>query len=134
MIFKHAISWFEIPTSDIKRAADFYEKIFDIKMIPMDTPNIQMRLFPIENIMDIGGSLVFNKDFYKSSLTEGPLIYLNGNPDVQLILDKVESAGGKILVPKTQISPEYGYMAVILDTEGNRIALHSVHGNLFGNS
>ena len=134
MIFKHAISWFEIPTSDIKRAADFYEKIFDIKMIPMDTPNIQMRLFPIENIMDIGGSLVFNKDFYKSSITEGPLIYLNGNPDVQLILDKVESAGGKILVPKTQISPEYGYMAVILDTEGNRIALHSVHGNLFGNS
>ena len=134
MIFKHAISWFEIPTSDIKRAADFYEKIFDIKMIPMDTPNIQMRLFPIENIMDIGGSLVFNKDFYKSSITEGPLIYLNGNPDVQLILDKVESAGGKILVPKTQISPEYGYMSVILDTEGNRIALHSVHGNLFGNS
>ena len=51
MIFKHAISWFEIPTSDIKRAADFYEKIFDIKMIPMDTPNIQMRLFPIENII-----------------------------------------------------------------------------------
>ena len=126
MIFKHAISWFEIPTIDIERAKNFYEKIFDIKMIPMDTPNLLMRLFPIENMMNIGGSLVFNKDFYKPSSSEGPLIYLNGNPDVQLILDKIENAGGKILVPKTQISPEYGYMAVFLDTEGNRIALHSV--------
>ena len=128
MIFKHAISWFEIPTMDIERAKDFYEKIFDIKMIPMDTPNLQMRLFPIENMMNIGGSLVYYKDFYKPSSTEGPLIYLNGNPDVQLILDKIENAGGKILVPKTQISPEYGYMAVFIDTEGNRIALHSVPG------
>ena len=94
----------------------------------MDTPNLQMRLFPIENMMKIGGSLVCHKDFYKPSSTEGPLIYLNGNPDVQLILEKIENAGGKILVPKTQISPEFGYMAVFIDTEGNRIALHSVHG------
>lgn len=128
MIFKNAISWFEIPTIDIERAKNFYEKIFDIKMITMDTANLQMRLFPIENMMNIGGSLVCHKDFYKPSSTEGPLIYLNGNPDVQLILDKIENAGGKILVPKTQISPEYGYMAVFIDTEGNRIALHSVPG------
>jgi len=45
---------------------------------------------------------------------------------VQNILDKVEAAGGNILVPKTEISPEHGYMAVILDTEGNRIALHAI--------
>ena len=62
----------------------------------------------------------------KPSATDGPLIYLNGNPDVQKVLDKVEHAGGKIMVPKTMISPEFGFMAVILDTEGNRIALHSV--------
>jgi predicted enzyme related to lactoylglutathione lyase len=54
------------------------------------------------------------------------LVYLNANPDVQRVLDKVEKAGGKIIVPKTQISPEYGYMAVIEDTEGNRVAFHSV--------
>lgn len=80
-------------------------------------------------MMNIGGSLVYHTDFYKPSSAESPLIYLNGNPDVQLILDKVESAGGKILVPKTQISLEYGHMTVILDTEGNRIAIHSVQGN-----
>jgi hypothetical protein len=75
---------------------------------------------------DVGGALCYNKEFYKPSSTDGPLIYLNGNPDVQNILDKIEVAGGKILVPKTQISPEYGYMAVFVDTEGNRIALHSI--------
>jgi predicted enzyme related to lactoylglutathione lyase len=54
------------------------------------------------------------------------LIYLNGNPDVQNILDKVEAAGGKISMPKTEISPEYGHMALFIDTEGNRIGIHSV--------
>ena len=126
MIFKNAISWFEIPTMDIDRATVFYEKIFDIKMIPFDTPNIRMRLFPIEDPMNIGGSLVYNKEFYIPSDSRGPLIYLNGNPDVQNVLNRVEPAGGKILVPKTQISPERGFMAVIQDTEGNRIALHSI--------
>lgn len=126
MIFKHAISWFEIPTQDIDRAQKFYEAIFDIQMIPFDTPNIKMRMFPIEDMMNIGGAIVYNADFYKSSATDGPLIYLNGNPDVQIVLDRVEAAGGKILVPKTMISPENGYMAVIRDTEGNRLGLHSI--------
>jgi predicted enzyme related to lactoylglutathione lyase len=127
MTFKNAISWFEIPTTDIDRAAKFYETIFGISLIPMDLQNLKMRMFPIEDQMTgIGGALIYNKDFYKPSSTDGPLIYLNGNPDVQNILDKIEAAGGKILVPKTQISPEYGHMAVFTDTEGNRIALHSV--------
>ena len=126
MIFKHVVSWFEIPTTDINRAQKFYESIFGISMITMDLPNIQMRMFPIEDPMNIGGALVYNKDFYKPSSSDGPLIYLNGNPDVQNILEKVEGAGGQVLVPKTEISPDYGHMAVILDTEGNRIALHSI--------
>lgn len=126
MVFKHAISWFEIPTQDINRAQKFYETIFDITMIPMDMPQLQMRMFPIESPMNIGGALIFNKDFYKPSATEGALLYLNGNPDVQNVLNKIEEAGGKIVVPKTQISPEHGYMAVFIDTEGNRIALHSI--------
>ena len=126
MVFKNAISWFEIPTTDITRAQEFYEAIFDIKMIPLESPQIRMRMFPTESPMNVGGALVYNSQFYKPSATDGPLIYLNGNPDVQHILDKVEAAGGTTVVPKTQISPEYGYMAVFMDTEGNRIALHSV--------
>ncbi len=126
MTFTNAISWFEIPTADINRAQKFYEAIFQVQMIPFDTPQIQMRMFPIENPMNIGGALVYNKEFYKTSATDGPLIYLNGNPDVQHVLDRIEAAGGKILVPKTLISPEHGHMAVFMDTEGNRMALHSI--------
>lgn len=126
MVFKNAISWFEIPTRDLDRAQKFYESIFDITFTPFDTPQIKMRMFPLEDPMGVGGALVYNDQFYKSSATDGPLIYLNANPDVQHILNKIEAAGGKILLPKTMISPEYGHMAMFLDTEGNRIALHSV--------
>ena len=123
---KSAISWFEIPSTDLDRATKFYENIFGISLIPMDMPSFKMRMFPIDDPMtSIGGALVYSEGFYKSSATDGPLIYLNGNPDVLQILDKVEAAGGSIVVPKTEISPEYGFMAVFLDTEGNRIGLHS---------
>jgi predicted enzyme related to lactoylglutathione lyase len=126
MIFKNAISWFEIPSSDINRAQKFYETIFGIQMIPMDLQQLQMRMFPIESPMNIGGAIVHNADFYKPSAESGPMVYLNANPDVQIVLDKIEAAGGKIVIPKTEISPEYGHMAVFLDTEGNRVALHSI--------
>jgi predicted enzyme related to lactoylglutathione lyase len=56
---------------------------------------------------------------------EGITIYLNGNPDLSAVLEKVEPMGGRILMPKTHISPEIGYMASFADTEGNKIALHS---------
>ncbi len=124
---QNAISWFEIPTIDIDRAQKFYETIFGINMIPMDMPNIKMRMFPLDDMMtQVGGALVDSGGFHKASATDGPLIYLNANPDVQHVLDKVVAAGGSIMVPKTEISPEYGFMAVFMDTEGNRVALHSV--------
>ena len=122
----NAISWFEIPATDLDRATRFYEQIFGVTLFPMDFPNIKMRMFPLDDMNSgVGGAVVDSGGFHKPSATDGPLIYLNGNPDVQKVLDKVEDAGGKISVPKTQISPEYGFMAVIIDTEGNRIALHS---------
>jgi predicted enzyme related to lactoylglutathione lyase len=126
MTFKNAISWFEIPSTDLDRATQFYETIFGVVLTPMDTLDIRLRIFPFEDTMTgVGGAVVDSKGFHKPSSTDGPLIYLNANPDVQNVLDKVEAAGGKILVPKMEI-PGHGYMAVIIDTEGNRIALHSI--------
>ena len=123
----NAISWFEIPAIDLERAQKFYETIFSIQLAPLDLDNIKMRMFPLNDMMtQVGGAIVESGGFHKPSPTDGVLIYLNGNPDLQLVLDKVEQAGGKILVPKTQISPEYGFMAVLIDTEGNRIGLHSI--------
>jgi predicted enzyme related to lactoylglutathione lyase len=123
---KNAISWFEIPATDLSRAQKFYETIFGIALVPFDLPNIKMRMFPLEDQMGVGGALCDSGGFHKPSATDGPLIYLNANPDVQLVLDRIEKAGGKITVPKTEITPDYGHMAVFIDTEGNRIALHSI--------
>lgn len=123
---KNAISWFEIPATNLDRATKFYETIFSLSLSPLDLPNIKMRMFPIDDMMGVGGAIVDSGGFHKPSATDGPLIYLNGNPDLQRVLDKVEDAGGKIMVPKSEISPEYGYMAVFIDTEGNRIGLHSI--------
>lgn len=124
--FDSAISWFEIPVQEIDRAARFYETIFNIQMIPVEMSNIRMRLFPLTSTSQgIGGALIDSGGFHKSSLTEGPLIYLNANPDMQAILNRIEKAGGAILMPKTLISEAFGYMAVIFDTEGNRVGLHA---------
>lgn len=128
---QHAISWFEIPTTDINRAQKFYEAVFGFSMMPLDFPNIKMRMFPLDDPMNgVGGALVDSGGFHKPSATDGPMIYLNGNPDVQKFLDKVEAAGGKIMVPKTEISPEYGDMAVFIDSEGNRVALHNIPASM----
>ncbi len=126
MAFQNAISWFEIPATDLARAQKFYETIFNVSLQPLDLDNIKMRMFPLNDVEGVGGAVVESGGFHLPSQTHGPLIYLNGNPDLQLVLDRVEAAGGKILQPKTEISPDYGFMAVIIDTEGNRIGLHSI--------
>lgn len=126
MTFTNAISWFEIPATDLNRATKFYEAIFDTQLIPLDLPEIKMRMFALTDMMSgVGGAVVDSGGSHKPSATDGPLIYLNGSPDLQIVLDRVEAAGGKVLMPKTEITPEYGYMALFLDTEGNRIGLHS---------
>ncbi len=125
MAAKNMISWFEIPVSDIERAKKFYETIFEINLVSMDMGDeFKMEVFPGDE-NSVSGSLVYNESWYKPSNTDGPLIYLNGNPDLQTIQDKVEQAGGKVTIPKREISPDHGYMAVFEDTEGNRIGLHS---------
>jgi predicted enzyme related to lactoylglutathione lyase len=127
MNYQSVVSWFEIPATDLNRATKFYETLFGVELMVMDMPNIKMRVFPVADMMNhISGAIVDTNGFHKPSSTDGVLIYLNGNPDVQNILDKVEAAGGKIFLPKTEISPEHGFMAIIIDTEGNRIGFHSV--------
>lgn len=121
----NAINWFEIPVEDLDRAVDFYQHIFDIQLMEMDAGNgPRMALFPIAD-GTIGGALCQHKEFYHPG-QEGPVIYLNGNPDLQNILEKVPKAGGKIIIKKRQISENHGYMAVFQDSEGNRIALQSM--------
>ena len=124
MFKRNAINWFEIPVNDLNRAQKFYETIFGMSLIPMDLGELQMRMFPTDDQKGVSGAIIHSPEFYTPSAT-GTMVYINGNPDLQNILDKVEAAGGTIAMPKTEIAPEIGFMAVILDTEGNRLGLHS---------
>lgn len=115
-----SIAWFEIPATDIDRARRFYEAIFAFQMRPVDAGDLKMMLFPSQ------GALCRHPQFYKPSAEAGPLVYLDASPDLAIVLGRVEKAGGRVVIAKRQISPDYGYMAVFVDSEGNRVALHSM--------
>lgn len=122
---QNMVGWFEIPVVDMDRAKKFYETVFEIEISVHDMNELVMGWFPFaEGKPGAAGSLVKHKDFYFPSETKGPLVYFSCK-DVQIQMDKVEPAGGKIVHPKKEIAPGYGYMGVFLDTENNRVALHS---------
>lgn len=119
---KSFVSIFEIPATEISRAVDFYQTILDIKIERMDFPGMQMGLFPSEGQTTYG--VIVQGEDHKPSVN-GVTIYLNGGDNLQIILDKVEKKGGKTIVPKTLHADESGYFAMLIDTEGNKIGLHS---------
>jgi hypothetical protein len=123
---KNVVGWFEIPVANMQRAIQFYEIVFDFKLSRHLLGPIDMAWFPsVENASGSPGALVYNESAYKPS-RDGVLIYFTaGSGDLSIELSKVESSGGKILLPKRQISEKVGYMALISDSEGNRIALLS---------
>ncbi|WP_339715398.1 VOC family protein [uncultured Kriegella sp.] len=119
---KSFISIFEIPATEISRAVDFYQTILDISIEKMEFPEMQMGIFPYEGQMVTG--VIMRAEGYKPS-ADGVTIYLNGGDNLQIILDKVEKNGGEIIVPKSLHADESGYYALFLDSEGNKIGLHS---------
>ncbi|HAI76836.1 MAG TPA: lactoylglutathione lyase [Microscillaceae bacterium] len=119
----NTLNWFEIPITDIGRAKQFYESIFEISLQQMDMMGMTMLAFPSEP-PHVGGALVKSESHIPSAT--GAVIYLNANPDLQQVLNRIEKAGGTITLPKTFINEDTGYMAFFLDTEGNLVGLHSV--------
>jgi uncharacterized protein len=115
------ISWFEIPVTNMERARRFYSDIFDIQMETQHMSGTDMAFFP-QNML-VSGALCKGDGYVPTD--QGTLIYMNGGKDLSEVLMRIENAGGRIMVPKTQITPEYGYMAIFTDTEGNKLALHS---------
>ena len=119
----NSINWFEIPATDFARAKKFYETLFGTEIQMMSHPTMQYGILPGDMQNGVTGGLVQGEGFEPSA--KGVVIYLNGGDDLSTPLARVEKAGGKILLPKTSIGGN-GYMAHFLDTEGNRIALHSM--------
>ncbi|WP_298370444.1 VOC family protein [uncultured Lutibacter sp.] len=122
------LCWFEIPVKDMNRAVKFYQEVFNIKIDVQEFCGTQMGWFPFAKDKDAAGasgSLIYNPKHYNAG-TNGVLIYLSSQEnDVNVELGRVEAAGGKPIVEKMQITEEIGYMAAFIDTEGNRIAIHS---------
>src|SRR5215203_5302686 len=119
----NALNWFEIPAIDISRAKKFYESIFEIKMEEMEMADMKYAMFPFDPMKGrVAGGLAQSPMHIPSAT--GSIIYLNANPDLQKVLDRIEKAGGKITMPKTSIG-QNGFMAFFTDSEGNTMALHS---------
>ncbi len=119
---KNWVSWFEIPATNFDRAVQFYNGLFGIQMHTMDMMGTQMGMFPAEGG---GGAIVAGEGY--TPTTDGTLVYLNGGDDLNNTLNKVEGLGGSILVPKTNIGDNMGHFAIFIDTEGNKVALHSMN-------
>ncbi len=119
---KSYISIFEIPATDISRAIEFYQAILDISIEKMEMSGLKIGLLPFEGQMVTG---VIMEGEGNQPSADGVTIYLNGGDNLQVILDKVEKNGGSIIVPKTPHADEVGYFALFLDSEGNKMGLHS---------
>jgi predicted enzyme related to lactoylglutathione lyase len=118
----NALNWFEIPATDIKRAVKFYSTVLDVELEISDMmPGYQMAMLMAEG--GVGGGIIQGEGYTPS--TEGSVVYLNAGEDLAMALAKVEGAGGQVLVSKTDIG-ENGFFAYFLDTEGNKVGLHSM--------
>ena len=120
----NSITWFEVPVTDFDRAKKFFSAIYDYQMPEAMVGPVRMGFFLYEQQLGkVGGAICFGPGYVPAQ--QGTLAYLNGGSDLNLVLNRVEKAGGKVLLPKTLISPEHGYFARFVDTEGNLLALHS---------
>lgn len=119
------VSWFEIPVIDMDRAVKFYEFVFNIKLEKKVMGELEMAWFPMfDESIGATGSLMKNKNYIPSK--DGVKIYFtspSGNLDEDL--KKVIEAGGSIGKDKTLINEDIGYIASFVDSEGNKICLHS---------
>jgi len=122
----NVVGWFEIPVANMERAVSFYESVFGLSLTRHRLEPLDMAWFPwVETGQGSSGALVLLEEAYKPS-RDGVLVYFTAfSGDVAVELARVEAAGGKVLEQKKLISEDVGYMGLILDSEGNRIAIHS---------
>jgi uncharacterized protein len=119
----HTVSWFEIPVSNFARAKAFYEAVLGRTIEPMEMgPTIMGFLSSDPNA--VGGAIVYSEEAKPSQ--QGTTVYLNGGADLAPMLARAVKAGGSIAVPKTEIGNDFGCFAHFIDSEGNKIGLHSM--------
>jgi uncharacterized protein len=123
---KHAINWFDIPVTDMARAMKFYEAMSGGKLRreAMGAPGEEMAFFELDSQEAVGGALVSGS--HAKPAQHGTMVYLNAAPSIDVWIDRAQKAGAKIMTPKTALPPGMGYIALFVDTEGNRVGLHAL--------
>jgi predicted enzyme related to lactoylglutathione lyase len=121
------LTWFEIPVTDLDRAQKFYETILNIKMVRRIDGENEGVFFPFDpNVIQATSGRVtgvLSKSERNKPSGDGTVVYINASPSIQTVLDKVGKWGGKVISPKIQIPP--GFIALIIDSEGNKVGLHA---------
>jgi predicted enzyme related to lactoylglutathione lyase len=120
----NAIHWFEIPVADLERAQRFYETLFAKSLRREQMGPSDLAIFPYTDGEGIGGALV-RSDSAPAPGADGPLIYLNAGPSLDAVLSRAAELGARVLQPKTELPRGIGFIAQIVDGDGNRIGLHS---------
>lgn len=120
---ENSLNWFEISVAEMPRAKKFYESIFGVSLLSGDVAGTSMAFFPTSDENGKVGGALAQGPFHKPSI-DGSKVYLNANPNLSAVLDRVEYSGGKVVLPKTSIG-DFGHMAFFIDTEGNVVGLHS---------
>jgi predicted enzyme related to lactoylglutathione lyase len=119
---KHAVSWFELPVTDLDRAVAFYTTILGTRLAEItEAGDRRFAMFPAED--GVSGALVHGEGYVPS--TDGALVFLNAGDVLQPVVNRVEAAGGRVLLPRMDMG-DWGVAAFIVDTEGNRVALHAM--------
>lgn len=119
--FKNFVNWFEIPAYNHYRSVCFYNYIYNIQIKTVELNGFAMGFFPANT--GVGGAIVAGPGCIPSEV--GPLIYLNGGDDLNNVLCRINEAGGRVVMEKTFLGEDAGYFALFIDSEGNRLALHS---------
>lgn len=119
----NVLNWFEIPVTDFARARQFYESVLGISIEPMAMGGTTMGMLSSDP-NGVGGAIVEAEGAAPSR--SGVLVYLNGGDDLAPMLTRVQSAGGSVLLAKTKIGNDFGFYAHFVDTEGNKLGIHSM--------
>ncbi|MDQ8203200.1 VOC family protein [Pelagicoccus sp. SDUM812003] len=115
------VGWFELYVDDMQRAQRFYEAVFQTKLQSLPSPQIEMMAFPMDpETTGCAGAIVKAPGVKPGGST---MVYFTCD-DCAVEAARVTEAGGSISRPKMSIG-EYGYIALVVDTEGNMFGLHS---------
>jgi len=119
---RNTINWFELPVTDFERAKKFYEAILDCKIEDQMMGPYRMGFLPGDG-KGVSGAIVHGEGYEPSD--KGAMIYLNADGIIDEVIARIDKSGGKVVVPRTPITPEIGDFSIFLDTEGNKVALHT---------